>query len=81
MPLVNVRAIKGVFSAAEKRELIKQVTDAMVAVKGENVRQVLTIIIDEVNSGDWAVDGKPLTTAGVRALLARPVEQQRRRVR
>lgn len=70
MPLVRVKMIEGVFSAAEKQELAKRMTDAMVAVKGENVRQVTWVLCEEVKSGDWAIAGNALTTSDVKALLA-----------
>jgi 4-oxalocrotonate tautomerase len=62
--------IEGVFSAAEKQELVKRMTDAMVAVKGENVRQVTWVLCEEVKSGDWGIAGNALTTSDVKALLA-----------
>ena len=76
MPFVNVKVIKGVFSTAQKKELMKGVTDAIVAVRGENLRQLTVVVIDEVKSGEWAVGGQPLTTAQVQALAARPVKQR-----
>jgi 4-oxalocrotonate tautomerase len=70
MPLVNVKLIEGVFSEQQKRTMIDKLTEAMVAIEGENMRQVTWVVIDEVKSGDWALGGKPLTTAEVRALAA-----------
>jgi 4-oxalocrotonate tautomerase len=70
MPFVNVKLIKGVFSAAEKKELLRSITDALVAVKGEHVRELVSVAIEEVKSGDWAIGGKPLTTADVLAHAA-----------
>jgi len=70
MPLVNVKLIEGVFSEQQKRTMIDKLTEAMVAIEGENMRQVTWVVIDEVKSGDWALGGKPLTTADVRALAA-----------
>jgi hypothetical protein len=34
MPFVNVKVIEGVFSAAQKQDIVRKVTDAMVAVEG-----------------------------------------------
>jgi len=31
---------KGVFSEAQKKEMIKKITDTMVSIEGENLRQV-----------------------------------------
>jgi 4-oxalocrotonate tautomerase len=70
MPLVNVKLIEGVFDNAQKREMIERLTDAMVAIEGENMRQVTWVVIDEVNSGDWGIAGSALTTEAVRQLAA-----------
>jgi 4-oxalocrotonate tautomerase len=40
MPLVDIHVIRGVFTPAQKQALIEKVTDAMVAVEGENLRGV-----------------------------------------
>jgi 4-oxalocrotonate tautomerase len=70
MPLINVKLIDGVFSETQKRKMVTDLTDAMVAIEGENMRQVTWVVIDEVKSGNWALGGKPLTTADVKALQA-----------
>jgi 4-oxalocrotonate tautomerase len=70
MPLVNVKLIEGVFSAEQKQQIVRQLTDAMVAIEGENMRQVTWVIVEEVQSGDWGIGGKPLSTADVKALAA-----------
>jgi 4-oxalocrotonate tautomerase len=62
MPLVNVRLIEGVFNDDEKRAMIEKLTDAMVEIEGENMRQVTWVVIDEVKSGDWGLAGTSLTT-------------------
>lgn len=68
MPLVTIDVIKDVFSPGQKQELIERVTQAMVAVEGENMRPVTWVRIKEFESGDWAIGGKPLASADVRAL-------------
>jgi 4-oxalocrotonate tautomerase len=70
MPLINVKVIEGVFSAEQKTQIIRTLTDAMVAIEGEAMRAVTWTVIDEVASGDWGIAGKPLTTADVKALAA-----------
>ncbi len=42
----------------------------MVSIEGENMRQVTWVVIDEVNSGDWGIGGKGLTTQDVKGLAA-----------
>jgi 4-oxalocrotonate tautomerase len=70
MPLVNVKLIEGVFDNAQKRDMIVRLTDAMVAIEGENMRQVTWVVVEEVKSGDWGIGGQPLTTGDVKALAA-----------
>jgi 4-oxalocrotonate tautomerase len=70
MPLVNVRLIEGVFTSSQKQEMIRKLTDAMVSIEGENMRQVTWVVIEEVKSGDWGIGGNPLTTSAVKALAA-----------
>lgn len=70
MPLIEVKVIEGVFSPEQKREMVKKLTDAMVSIEGENMRQVTVCIIEEVKSGDWGFGGKPITTEDVKALAA-----------
>jgi 4-oxalocrotonate tautomerase len=70
MPLVNVRLIEGVFTPAQKQEMIRKLTDAMVSIEGETMRSVTWVVIDEVKSGDWGIGGRPLTADDVKALAA-----------
>jgi 4-oxalocrotonate tautomerase len=70
MPLVNVRLIEGVFTPAQKQEMIRTLTDAMVLIEGENMRHLTLVVIDEVKSGDWGMGGNPLTTNDVKARAA-----------
>ena len=70
MPLITVKCIEGVFSDSQKAEIVEKLTDAMVDVEGENLRQVTWVIVEEVKSGDWGIGGKTLMTADVRALAS-----------
>jgi len=60
MPLINVKLIEGVFNESQKKQMVTKLTDAMVAIEGEAMRQVTWVVIDEVKSGHWALGGKPL---------------------
>jgi 4-oxalocrotonate tautomerase len=40
----------------------------MVSIEGENVRDYTLCLVEEVESGDWGVGGKALTTADVHAI-------------
>jgi 4-oxalocrotonate tautomerase len=70
MPFVEVKLIKGVFSPDEKQEMIQKLTETMVGIEGESMRQVTFVTIDEVESGDWGIGGRCLTTADVKDLRA-----------
>ena len=70
MPFVNVKVIEGVFSAEQKQDMVRQLTDTMVGIEGENMRQVTWVVVEEVKSGDWGIAGNPLHTADVKALAA-----------
>ena len=70
MPLIQVKLIEEVFTLAQKKEMITRITDAMVAIEGENMRGVTWVIIEDVRSGDWGIGGNALTTSDVRALAA-----------
>lgn len=70
MPLVQVKLIEGVFSDAQKREMIHKVTDAMVSIEGEAMRGLTWVVVEEVKSGSWGIGGKALTTGDVEAVMA-----------
>ena len=68
MALIQVTVIAGVFTTPQKEEIIERVTDAMVAIEGENMRETVWCIVEEVASGEWGVGGRPLTADDARAL-------------
>ena len=68
MPLANIKVIEGVFSAAEKQQIIANVTEALVEVEGEQIRDKTVVIVEEAKSGDWGVGGQTLTAQQVRSL-------------
>ena len=57
MPLIQVKVIEGVFTAPQKHEIIERLTDAMVAIEGENLRSVTWCLVEEVASGEWGSGG------------------------
>jgi 4-oxalocrotonate tautomerase len=70
MPFVNVKVIEGVFSASQKQDMVRRLTETMVEIEGENMRPVTWVVVEEVKSGDWGIAGNPLSTADVKALAA-----------
>jgi len=59
MPFTSIKVIEGVFSKEQKAQLIQKLTEAMIEVEGEGMRDLTWIVIEEVKSGDWAIGGKP----------------------
>jgi 4-oxalocrotonate tautomerase len=74
MPLVEVKLIKGVFDAGQKREMIAQLTETMVGIEGEALRGVTWVTIDEVESGDWGIGGNSITAEYVKSLQGTPAD-------
>jgi 4-oxalocrotonate tautomerase len=68
MPLVNIELIEGVFTSQEKQEMIKKVTDTMVSIEGENLREFTWVKINEIKQGDWGIGGNPLTASDIKAI-------------
>ena len=71
MPLIDIQLIKGVFTPDQKKTMIRKVTDAMLSVEGEAMRPVTWVRVQEIESGEWAIGGNPLTAAEVKAMAAK----------
>ena len=72
MTLVRITLVGDVLSSDQKRQLARNVTDAIVAVVGENLRPYTIISIDEAKSGDLVLGGHCLTADDIRAIAAGP---------
>ena len=70
MPLINVKLIQDVFTPERKSQIVERRTDAMISIEGENMRGVPWVIVEEVQSGDSGIGGKPLHTEDVKAPAA-----------
>lgn len=71
MPLVQIKGVGGYLSLEQKQLLIRRVTDAVLSVEGEGLRDVTWVTIEDVQPGAWGVGGQPVTDADLRALAAR----------
>ena len=73
----QVKLIEGVFSQDQKQEMITRLTETMVDIEGEAMRPVTWVLVEELNSGEWGIGGKGLTTQDVKDLQAsRQVSRQ-----
>lgn len=70
MPLATIKVIEGVFSRDEKQRMIERVTEAMISVEGENLREKTFVILEEVKSGYWGIGGETVTADAVKHLRA-----------
>ncbi|AKM10600.1 tautomerase family protein [Croceicoccus naphthovorans] len=68
MPLIDIQLIDGVFDKDQKQRMIKDVTDAVVAIEGEVMRGVTWVRVLEVEGGHWAIGGQPLGAADIHAM-------------
>jgi 4-oxalocrotonate tautomerase len=70
VPLIQVKLIEGVFTAPQRREIVERLSEAMVEIAGESMRQVTWCMVEEVPSGDWGIGGQLLTADDVKALAS-----------
>jgi 4-oxalocrotonate tautomerase len=68
MPLVQVKLSKEAFTPTEKREIVTELTDAMVSIKEQNSPS--WVDIEDVFSDEWEIGGLAMTTDEIRALVA-----------
>jgi 4-oxalocrotonate tautomerase len=70
MPIIAVKLIERVFTNEQKQQIARKLTDAMVEIEGENMRQLTYVLVEEIKSGDWAIGGKTLTPEDVKKVAA-----------
>lgn len=68
MPLVTIDVLRDVWTTAQKHEFIEKVTEAMVNVAGEPLRQVIWVKLAEVDQGQWAIGGQRLSAELIHAM-------------
>jgi len=63
MPLLTVKLIEGIFTPAQKREMIWRLADTMVSIEGDNIRSGISVVIEEVKRGAWETGGNSFTAS------------------
>lgn len=71
MPLVQIKGVSGYLSPDQKAELVRRVTDAVLAVEGEGLRPVTWVLVEDIPEGQWGVGGQPATVEMLRAMSGR----------
>ena len=59
MPLVQIKGVSGYLTLAQKQEIIRKVTDAVLSVEGEGLRPVTWVTIEDVAEGAGASAARP----------------------
>ena len=57
MPLVQVKLIEEAFTTTEKKEIVTELTDAMVSIKEQNGPSWASVDIEDVLSDEWEIGG------------------------
>lgn len=70
MPFVQLKGVGGYLTGEQKTDFISKLTDAVVAVYGEGLRQATWVAIEEAPPGAWGAAGQPVTEEAVRDLAA-----------
>lgn len=58
MPIVTIQVIEDVFTDDQRDEMIQNITEAMIEVEGEAMRDKTWVLYEEVRKGSWAIGGK-----------------------
>jgi 4-oxalocrotonate tautomerase len=70
VPLIQVKLIAGVFTAQQKQEMVRRLSEALIEVAGEGMRRITWCTVEEVRGGEWGIGGQPLSADDVRALAS-----------
>jgi len=60
MPMINLKITKGDSTAAQKAQVIEEMTDVLRRVMGKNPDTTI-VIIDEVETDNWGIGGQTVT--------------------
>ncbi len=63
MPFANLKVPAGTLDADQKKHAVNTVTDLYVEFYGEQARQNVLVLVEEVPDGGWGIGGQILTKA------------------
>jgi 4-oxalocrotonate tautomerase len=63
-----VKVIEGGFSPEEKQEMIERLTETMVSIEGEPLREFTHVLVEEIKGGHWGIGGKPMAAEYIKVL-------------
>jgi 4-oxalocrotonate tautomerase len=70
MPIVTIKVFKNELSDSQAKEMIHNVTEAIIPFVGEKLRQNTWVLIEEIDSGAWGIGGRAFGLDDVRAIQA-----------
>jgi 4-oxalocrotonate tautomerase len=65
MPFVEVKTIRGVFSAEEKSKIIRDTTAVFARMKGDEFAAGTWVVVNELDDGNWGEGGAVLEADNV----------------
>jgi 4-oxalocrotonate tautomerase len=68
MPLITVKMFQGELSQAQAKDLIHEVTEAVIPFVGEKLRDNTWVLIEEITSGSWGIGGKAFGLEDIRVI-------------
>ena len=68
MPLVTIKVFRDELSESQTKDLIHQVTEAVIPFVGERLRENTWVLVEEIASGSWGIGGKAFSLQDVRAV-------------
>jgi 4-oxalocrotonate tautomerase len=70
MPLIEVKVFEDELKPEQTKDLIRRITDAVTTVTSEKLRDVTSVIVNEIKSGHWGVGGNALGLEDVRKIIS-----------
>jgi 4-oxalocrotonate tautomerase len=62
MPLVQVHIIENTFTEEQKQQVHDKLTEAMLSIEGENMREVTWVVIEEWKSSALSIGGRRISS-------------------
>jgi 4-oxalocrotonate tautomerase len=70
MPLIEIKVLENEFSEDDKKKLITDVTEVLTAFFGENLRNHIWVIVQELKTGNLGIGGQVIRPEDIKALRA-----------
>jgi 4-oxalocrotonate tautomerase len=55
MSLIQVELMNEIFTPVQQKEIISQLTDAVISIKGESMRSASWVRMEEICNGEWRI--------------------------